>query len=116
LAGLERPDVVQPMDGLSMVPVLRNPKPRIRDHAYHCFPRGGRLGRAIRTDRYRMVEWKKIGEPENTAVYELYDYQNVRVEKKNIAGEQPAVLAELKAILATHPEATPGRPRNPNRN
>lgn len=116
LAGLERPHVVQPMDGLSMVPVLRNPKARIRDHAYHCFPRGGRLGRAIRTDRYRMVEWKKIGESEDTAEYELYDYQNGRVEKKNIAREQPAVLAELKAILATHPEATPGRPRNPNRN
>src|SRR3546814_19425092 len=46
LAGLSAPQVPQPFDGLSMVPVLKNPEARIRNHAYHCFPRGGRLGRA----------------------------------------------------------------------
>ena len=115
LAGFKRPEVPQPLDGLSMVPVLKNTKKSIRDHAYHTFPRGGRLGRAIRTDRYRLVEWKRIGAPENTAEYELYDYQNGRVEMKNLAAEQPEVLARLKAILARHPEATPSRRPSPPR-
>lgn len=110
LAGFKRPEVVQPLDGLSMVPVLKKPSKIIRNHAYHTFPRGGRLGRAIRTDRYRLVEWKKIGALENTAEYELYDYRNGNVEMKNLAAEQPEVLARLKAILAQHPEATPSRP------
>ena len=110
LAGFKRPQVTQPFDGMSMVPVLKNPDKTIRDHAYHAFPRGGRLGRAIRTDRYRLIEWKKIGEPDNTAEYELYDYQDGSVEKKNLAAEQPEVLARLKAILARHPEPAPSRP------
>ena len=109
LAGFELPEVKQPFDGTSMVPVLENPESHIRDHAYHAFPRGGRLGRAIRTDQYRMVEWKKIGEADDTAEYELYDYQEGNVEKKNIALEHPKVLEELKSILAKHPEAKPSR-------
>ena len=83
-------------------------------HAYHCFPRGDSLGRAIRTDRYRLVEWKKIGAPADTAQIELYDYADDPVESRNIAAEQPAIVTELRAILATHPEprkAVAAKPR-----
>jgi iduronate 2-sulfatase len=38
-------------------------------------------------------------------VYELYDYKTDPLEKKNIAAESPKVLAELKTMLARHPEA-----------
>ncbi|NGM66552.1 sulfatase [Sphingobacterium sp. SGR-19] len=109
LAGLPAPQVSQPFDGLSMVPVLKDPEIRIRDHAYHSFPRGGRLGQAIRTDRYRMVKWKKIGDIPETAEYELYDYQHGLAEIRNIAEEHPDVLKELQAILARHPEPRQGR-------
>jgi iduronate 2-sulfatase len=110
LAGLPVPQVQQPFDGLSLVPVLRDSKTRIRDHAYHSFPRGGRLGRAIRTDRYRLVEWRKIDDATAPVEYELYDYKYGSMEVKNIADEQPAVRDSLLAILATHPDATPPRP------
>lgn len=115
LAGLPTPQLSQPFDGLSMVPVLQDPEARIRDHAYHCFPRGGRLGRAIRTDRYRLVEWQKIGDTTETPQYELYDYQNGPMEVKNIAEEQPEVRKTLQAILAKHPAPTPSRPQSPRR-
>ncbi|WP_379024397.1 sulfatase [Parapedobacter deserti] len=115
LAGLPIPDVQQPFDGLSLVPVLSNPETRIRDHAYHCFPRGGHLGRAIRTDRYRLVEWKKIGDTAETATYELYDYENGLMEVKNIAEEQPEVRKALQDILAQHPAPMPSRPQSPRR-
>lgn len=115
LAGLPAPQVSQPLDGLSLVPVLKNPETHIRDHAYHCFPRGGRLGRAIRTDRYRLVEWQKIGDSTEDVQYELYDYQSGPMEVKNIAEEQPEVRKELQAILAQHPAPMPSRPQSARR-
>ena len=108
LAGLPKPAVPQPIDGLSLVPVLKDPSLSLRDHVYHCFPRGeDRLGRAIRTERYRMVEWKKPGAPPETADIELYDYQAAMPESENLAGKLPDVVKELRAILARHPEAQP---------
>lgn len=109
LAGLSKPNVPQHLDGISLVPVLRDPAIRLRDHAYHAFPRhrAGRLviGRAIRTDRYRFVEWKPPGAPASFADYELYDYVDDPMETRNLAASQPASLSLLKEILARHPEA-----------
>jgi iduronate 2-sulfatase len=109
LAGLKPAEVPQPTDGLSLVPVLRNPAARVRDHAYHVFPRGRRLGRAIRTERYRLVEWKIPGQADDSAVLELYDYQTDPLESRNLAAEHPETVAVLRAILARHPEAVPER-------
>lgn len=104
LAGLPAPAGPQPIDGLSLVPVLKDPAVRVRDHAYHCFPRGGKLGRAIRTDRYRLVDWRPVGKSDATPVFELYDYQGGAVETVNLADEKPEVVAKLRSILARHPE------------
>ena len=109
LAGLPKPAVPQPLDGVSLVPVLRSPAARVRDHAYHAYPRqrSGEqvIGRAIRTERHRLVEWKKPGAPADTADLELYDYEADPQETKNLAASQPKVVAQLRAILARHPEA-----------
>ncbi len=105
LAGLPAPTGPQPIDGLSLKPVLTDPSARIRDHAYHCFPRdGGRMGRAIRTERHRLVEWKRPGESPDDAILELYDYQADPAESENLARKRPAVVARLRAILDKHPE------------
>lgn len=105
LAGLPQPTGPQPISGKSLVPVLKDPSKRVRDHAFHCFPRGGMLGRAIRTDRYRLVEWlpenkNKKAEP----VYELYDYTDGDVETVNLADSQPDIVKKLAGILATYPQ------------
>lgn len=104
LAGLPPPVGPQPMDGVSLVPVLRDPSARVRDHAFHAYPKA-KIGRAIRTERYRLVEWKKPGAPAETAELELYDYEADPLETKNLAAEQPDVVKQLRAILAKHPEA-----------
>jgi iduronate 2-sulfatase len=101
LAGLPKPDVPQAMDGESLVPVLKDPAARVSDHAYHAYPKR-KMGRAIRTERYRLVEWKK---PEQETEYELYDYKTDQVERKNLANERPEIVAQLKAILAKYPDA-----------
>ena len=58
------------------------------------------LGRAIRTERYRLVEWRG---PNGDAVYELYDYATDSLERENLVQKHPDIVAELKGILARHP-------------
>lgn len=110
LAGLPDPSGPQPIDGVSLVPVLKRPEMRVRDHAYHAYPRR-KLGRAIRTERYRLVEWRDPGEPEASAEYELYDYQNDPLEKQNLAEEKSEVVERLAAMLASYPQPVS---RSPN--
>lgn len=107
LAGLPKPTGPQPIDGLSLVPVLRSPDQHIRDHAYHCYPRwrNKRLGAAIRTNRYRLVAWSLLDGPPDDVIYELYDYLEDPLETQNFAQSKPAVVAELNRILARHPKA-----------
>ncbi len=92
------------LDGLDQGAVLRGGA-AIRDHVIHVYPRGERLGRAIRTTRHRLVEWKKPGDPPASADLELYDYRDDPLETRNLAAQQPEVVAELRAILGRHPEA-----------
>lgn len=103
LAGLPAPSGPQPIDGISLVPVLKQPEKRVRDHAYHVYPRR-KLGRAIRTPRYRFVEWRNPGEPAEAAEYELYDYQTDPLETRNLAEEKPQVVKRLAETLASYPE------------
>ncbi len=103
LAGLPSPEVPQPIDGVSLVPVLKNPRARVRDHAYHAYPKQ-KLGRAIRTERYRLVEWRPYDNPSTPAVYELYDYHTDPLETRNLAADQPETVETLKQKLANYPE------------
>ncbi len=98
LAGLPAPTGPQPIDGLSLVPVLRDPEARVRDHTFHCFPKA-KLGRAIRTERYRLVEWKEKEKPDAAPVWELYDLVEDPDETRNLADARPAVVAELRERL-----------------
>jgi iduronate 2-sulfatase len=104
LAGLPAP---QGLDGVSFAKVVADPAAKTRDSITHVYPRNGLLGRAIRTARYRMVEWKKPGDSADSAEFELYDYETDPLETKNLAKDKPEVLAELRGILAKQPEAKP---------
>lgn len=104
LAGLPAP---QGLDGASFAAALKNPDSTTKESVLHVFPRGELIGRAVRTSRYRLVEWKKIGRPADTAILELYDYEADPDEMKNLAADKPEVVAQLRAILAKQPEARP---------
>jgi iduronate 2-sulfatase len=104
LAGLASP---APMDGRSFAAVLHDPSKPHRDFIQHVYPRGERLGRAVRDTRWRLVEWKVPGAPADSAGIELYDYDSDPQETKNLAASQPDVVARLRAILAKEPEAKP---------
>lgn len=108
LAGLPLPA----LDGRSFAANLRDPAQPTKEAVFHCFPRprpGGSalLGRAVRTARHRLVEWKVPGAPAATAEYELYDYAVDPLETRNLAATQPAMVAQLRRLLEAQPEARP---------
>jgi arylsulfatase A-like enzyme len=88
------------LEGRSFAPLVDDPDQPWKDAAFTTMVKRTRLGRtfgrAMRTDRYRFVEWQGNKSPE--PVYELYDEQRDPLEQKNIAAD-PA-NAELVAKLA----------------
>jgi iduronate 2-sulfatase len=110
VTGVPRPDG---LDGASFAGALKDPADaKTKEAIFHVYPRspkgmGQILGRAVRTVRHRLIEWKKPGAKADSAMVELYDYQADPAETKNLADEQPDVVARLRAVLADQPEARP---------
>jgi len=109
LAGLAVP---AGLEGRSFAAAVKDAASPTKPYVYHVYPRstkelGPILGRAVRTERYRLVEWKKIGAAPDTAILELYDYEKDPDETRNLAAEQPQVVAQLRTMLAQQPEAKP---------
>lgn len=102
LTGIALPAAMQPIDGADLTPVLRDPAKRVRPYAYHAFNRPGRIGQAIRTERYRLIRWTQ--EATGQRAYELYDMQGDPGETKNVADVQPKVRARLEAMLDAQPK------------
>jgi iduronate 2-sulfatase len=96
LADLPLPDG---LEGRSLAPLLDDPSAPWSKSAISEYPKGGRQGTAIRTDRYRYVEWyDKSGK---LADRELYDHQTDPQENQNVAGrpENAGVIEELAEKL-----------------
>lgn len=93
LCGL--PAVAQ-VEGTSMVPLLNQPDQPWKTAAFSQYPRSDEvMGRSIRTDRYRYVEWiRPTGE---IAARELYDHADDPGESINIANrtEHAATARQL---------------------
>jgi iduronate 2-sulfatase len=112
LAGLPAPKVAQKLDGSSFAATVRNPRAPTKEAIFHAYPRnrppdGQIIGRSVRTERYRLVEWKSPGAAASTAELELYDYATDPLETKNLASEAPQVVARLRGLLDAQPEALP---------
>lgn len=112
LAHLSALQTTPVLDGRSFAATLRDPAAPTKAAIFHAYPRsrpgeGTIIGRAVRTARHRLVEWKKPGAKPETAELELYDYVADPLETKNLAAEQPQVVAQLRALLAAQPEAKP---------
>ena len=119
LAGLPVPDQ---LEGRSMVPLLSKPDQTWKQAAFSQFRRtDGRvplMGYAMRTDRYRYIEWQDRRTRAVVAT-ELYDHEADPLENTNVAGasESKMRIAELSrqmwAALPTPPKYTPRKPPRP---
>jgi iduronate 2-sulfatase len=85
------------LEGVSMKPLLDDPSRPWKTAAFSQYPRTHDeqplMGYAMRTDRYRYVEWRNRATGEAVA-HELYDHQTDPGENQNVAG-----LAENKELL-----------------
>lgn len=109
LAGLPLPPHLQ---GSSLARLLDDPAAGIGDAAFQVYPRhvpgkGQVLGQAIRTTRYRYVEWRAADQ--SVVARELYDYQTDAGETVNLADkpERAATVTELAARLQARLSAPP---------
>ncbi len=98
LAGLPLPEG---LEGTSLVSLLDDPDRPWNKTAISEYPKGGRLGTALRTNRYRYVEWRdKTGQ---LVDQELYDHQKDPEENENVAGkaEYAERIKQLERLLET---------------
>jgi len=84
------------LEGTSFVPLIKDPKRPWKTAAFSQYPRGNLMGYAMRTDRYRYVEWvdRAGGKVEGR---ELYDHRNDPDENVNLA-DQPAQANTVKEL------------------
>lgn len=104
LADLCSLPVAKDLHGTSFAPLLNQPELTWKKAAFSQTPRPytkpeEAMGRSVRTDRYRFVEWTgtKLPQP----LYELYDYTKNAPEKTNLANqpEYETVIKELARLL-----------------
>ncbi len=89
-AGLAAP---HKLEGVSLKALLQNPKAKGKDAAFTVVNReGNRLGRTVRTDRWRYTEWEG-----GASGVELYDHQRDQGEYHNLANDPQ--WASVKAGL-----------------
>lgn len=101
LCEMARLPIAEYLQGTSMVPLLENPDASWKTAAFSQFllgrfgrtknVEGEQMGYAMRTDRYRYVEWYKWNKEENKTdgfiCNELFDHQADPQENKNIAAD-----------------------------
>ncbi len=92
------------LEGISLTPLLEDPRRPWKRAAFSQYPRkvrgqGAAMGYSLRTDRYRFVEWRVPGKPSLAA--ELYDHQTDPKETKNLAADPAHAerVRELSAML-----------------
>ena len=113
MAGLPaRPE--QHVDGVSIVPLLRQTGSRPQRAMYWHYPHYGNQGGSP-ASAVRVGDWKLIEFFEDRRL-ELYDLQNDLGEQHNLAAEQPEKAADLHQRLQAWRAAVGARLPAPNPN
>jgi arylsulfatase len=108
-AGIPQPKTVngivqRPMDGVSMLYALKDPKaPDQRTTQYfEMFGNRGVYHNGWMASTRHSIPWVMAGLPPlEQDVWELYDLRSDFSQSKNLAASNPAKLAELKAVFET---------------
>jgi uncharacterized sulfatase len=109
MASAKLPD--QPIDGSSLVPVLKNPSEKLgRDAVYFHYPHyhHSRPASAIRAGDWKLIEFLEEGS------LELYNLKIDLGENQNLAVERPDLARKLQKQLADWRERVGARMPTPN--
>jgi len=84
------------LEGTSLKPLLDHPEQPWKKGAFTQVTRGEKMGRSVRTERWRYTEWDA-----GAAGVELYDHDADPKELKNLSSEpaRAKTVDELKALL-----------------
>ncbi|MBI3210576.1 MAG: sulfatase [Candidatus Solibacter usitatus] len=90
------------LEGVSVAPLLRNPRSAWNRPAYTVVTRGWFLGRSVRTERWRYTEWN-----EGRRGSALFDHDHDPHEMRNLAQDtkHAPVVQEMTALLRKGPIA-----------
>jgi iduronate 2-sulfatase len=108
LAGLTPPSH---LEGVSLRPLIENPKAPWEHAAYTQVQRGANPGHSVRTEQWRYTEWAFGNQGA-----ELYDHEHDPQEMHNLAGDAryAEVVARMKALLKqVHPAPVQGGKADP---
>jgi len=102
--------VPEHLEGLSVMPLVKDPDRPWKKAAFSQYPRGKVMGYSMKTDRFRYTEWqdRKTGK---ILARELYDHQNDPDENTNAAAEpkyKKDVTRLAKMLKAGWRAALPG--------
>ncbi|MEK6233351.1 MAG: sulfatase-like hydrolase/transferase, partial [Planctomycetales bacterium] len=119
LCELAKLPLPESLEGKSMTPLLSRPDLAWKDAAFSQFPRrdgpARLMGYAMRTDRYRYVEWQDRRTRQVVST-ELYDHAKNSLENTNVAGraEHQPLIAKLSrqmwSVLPDPPKYDPPKP------
>ena len=111
LAEMKTPEFVR---GKSLVPLLKNTAKKVRESALTELniptKNGWAQGYSIKTNRYRLTQWKR----QEVVEYELYDHHTDKEELKNLANHKnhikikDSLIQILENRVATANEIPPG--------
>ena len=96
-AGVESPETYE-NDGVSLASLLKGESELSRDSIYFHYPnyafhRSNRLGSAVRTGKYKLIEWLDDGS------VELYDLEADLSETSDLSQAEPERATEMLADL-----------------
>ena len=91
------------LDGISLVPAIKNPTAELRQYSLSQYPRGKAMGYSIRTKRFHYTVWigdyysaEKPFSEANILAREMYDYQQDPLETKSLIGDKSYVKDETQ--------------------
>jgi arylsulfatase A-like enzyme len=86
-------------EGLSLVPLMSDTLASVREGALSQYPRNGKMGYSLRTERYRYTRW--VNSDGSLHAAELYDYREDPMETLNLAGSagHDSIRHRLDSIL-----------------
>lgn len=101
LVGIPKPEY---LDGISLVPAIKDPSAEIREYAMSQYPRGeNRMGYSIRTKRFRYTVWLGKGyrtwmqyDEKLVIAREMYDYERDPLEKESVLDKPDYMQDRLK--------------------
>lgn len=106
----------QHRDGVSLVPVLKDPTARLKRQALiwhypHYSPQGATPGTAIRAGDWKLIKWYEPGRD-----IELYNLADDPAETNNVASSHPTIVSELHEMMSKNLKELEAKKNLPNPN